>query len=311
VTIVSQLKSLKASEDQSHLIEAVLAVAQAAEEIQRKLIAEAPWDYVEEDSENCSGDRQTEQDVFAHHTFTSSLTECASVASMVSEEADGLVALGKGSLTIALDPFDGSKAYEFGIPPGTIFSIYNASDRPSDFAGSKVLAAGVFIYRHTLELTLCLGNLTYRLTPSGCETLSLIPSRRALVCANFSNISKWDEGWRRYFASRVLEREGDTKHNMRWYGSLAAHFGALIRTGGLFAYPPDSRKGYDDGHLRLIYEAIPISHIIHSLGGRATNGSDPILTLEPVEFHQRTPFVFGEAPMVQELAESIQEGQAK
>jgi len=33
----------------------------------------------------------------------------------------------------------------------------------------------------------------------------------------------------------------------------------LVLQGGLFAYPAAKRKGYEQGHLRLVYEAIPMS----------------------------------------------------
>jgi len=196
---------------------------------------------------------------------------------LVSEEADGIVSLGSGPLRVSLDPFDGSKAYEFGIPPGTIFGIFEGGNDPSQFNGDKVLAAGVFIYRHSLELILTVGNETFRITANAIHPLFEIASRRVLICANLSNMANWATGWQAYFSSRLLNPTDPGKYNVRWYGSLAAHFGALLRTGGIFAYPPDSRSGYGQGHVRLIYEAIPISFIIEALGGKATDGMAPIL----------------------------------
>ncbi len=76
-----------------------------------------------------------------------------------------------------------------------------------------------------------------------------------------------------------------------------------------FAYPPDSRLGYDQGHLRLIYEAIPISYIVEALGGRATNGNASIHSVVPSDFHQKTPFAFGEKAMIVELEASIRRDQ--
>ena len=290
---------------------AVSSLTRTAEQVQWRLVSGIPWDYSENQDRNRSGDKQTEQDIFTHQKFRASLLECAEVGNLVSEEADGLEPTGSGTLSVTLDPFDGSKAYEFGIPPGTIFGIFEKGREPSDFRGDRILAAGVFIYRHNLELILSLDGRAFQISSAGAQELMEIPSRRSLVCSNLSNISKWEEGWQSYFASRVLERTAKDKHNMRWYGSLAAHFGAIVRSGGIFAYPPDSRDGYDQGHLRLLYEAIPISFIIDSLGGRASDGERAILSVLPEKFHQKTPFVFGEAPMVRELEESIRAGRQR
>ena len=288
---------------------AVKALADAAGTVLSKLVSGDPWEFSEGDSLNPSGDAQTEQDQFAHQVFEAALKNCPSVGNLVSEEVDGIVSIGSGNLSISLDPFDGSKAYEFGIPPGTIFGIFEGGDDPSQFSGNRVLAAGVFIYRHHLELILTVGGDTYRLTANSTNRLHEITSCNAMICANLSNMSNWTEGWRNYFTSYVLDQKGSARYNMRWYGSLAAHFGTLLRTGGIFAYPPDSRSGYSQGHLRLLYEAIPISYIIESLGGRATDGLTSILSIIPSEFHQKTPFAFGEESMILELESSIQEDQ--
>ena len=294
------------SEELSAVLSAVLAVSDAALTVSTKLSADEPWEFREVGVQNYSGDVQTEQDEFTHTVFENALRSCPNVGKLVSEEVDGIVSLGTGRLSVSLDPFDGSKAYEFGIPPGTIFGVFDGGQEASEFKGDRVLAAGVFIYRHFLELILTIGGTTYRITANSTQRLQAIGSRRVLICANLSNMSSWPSGWRNYFASQVTDQTDSGEHNMRWYGSLAAHFGAVIRTGGIFAYPPDCRSGYGQGHLRLVYEAIPIAHIISALGGLATNGANEITTVTPAHFHQKTPFAFGESSMIAELAASIQ-----
>ena len=66
----------------------------------------------------------------------------------------------------------------------------------------------------------------------------------------------------------------------------------LIR-GGIFIYPGDSRKGYERGRLRMVYECAPIAFIIEQAGGGATDIYNSILSLRASELHGRTPFVFG------------------
>ena len=46
--------------------------------------------------------------------------------------------------------------------------------------------------------------------------------------------------------------------NMRWVASLVAETHRILIRGGIFIYPGDSRKGYERGRLRMLYECAPI-----------------------------------------------------
>jgi fructose-1,6-bisphosphatase I len=65
--------------------------------------------------------------------------------------------------------------------------------------------------------------------------------------------------------------------------------------GGVFLYPGDQRRGYANGRLRLVYEAIPIAYLIEQAGGAATDTIERILDIHPQSLHQRVPLVFGSA----------------
>ena len=69
---------------------------------------------------------------------------------------------------------------------------------------------------------------------------------------------------------------------------------SLMR-GGIFLYPSDDRPGYEDGRLRLLYEANPVAFIIEQAGGMATDGQTRILDLDLGSLHARVPLVFGSA----------------
>ena len=58
-------------------------------------------------------------------------------------------------------------------------------------------------------------------------------------------------------------------------------------------YPEDSRKNYQVGRLRLIYEANPVAFLVEQAGGRAIDGSVEILQIQPEAIHQRVPLIFG------------------
>ena len=56
-------------------------------------------------------------------------------------------------------------------------------------------------------------------------------------------------------------------------------------------YPADSRN--PKGKLRLMYECNPMAFIVEQAGGRATNGKQRMLEVQPTSLHQRTPVFIG------------------
>ena len=53
---------------------------------------------------------------------------------------------------------------------------------------------------------------------------------------------------------------------MRWLGSLVADSWRIFRRGGVFLYPGDRRTGYNEGRLRLVYEAAPVAFLVEQAG---------------------------------------------
>ncbi|MBC7587916.1 MAG: fructose-bisphosphatase class I, partial [Chitinophagaceae bacterium] len=56
-----------------------------------------------------------------------------------------------------------------------------------------------------------------------------------------------------------------------------------------------------NGKLRLLYECNPFAFIVEKAGGRATDGKQRILDIQPTQLHQRTPFFVGSKNMMDEL----------
>lgn len=67
---------------------------------------------------------------------------------------------------------------------------------------------------------------------------------------------------------------------------------------------PNSQKA-PNGKLRLLYECNPMAFLIEQAGGKATDGKQAILDIEPKSVHQRTPFYGGSAKMVGKLEEML------
>ena len=74
--------------------------------------------------------------------------------------------------------------------------------------------------------------------------------------------------------------------------------------GGIYIYPKSSVAS--NGKLRLLYECNPMAFLAEQAGGKASNGYERILEIQPTELHQRVPFFCGSRLMV-EKAESFME----
>ena len=59
------------------------------------------------------------------------------------------------------------------------------------------------------------------------------------------------------------------------------------------------------GKLRLLYECNPFAFIVEIAGGKATNGTQRILEIQPTEIHQRTSFFIGSKLMMEEYENTI------
>ena len=68
----------------------------------------------------------------------------------------------------------------------------------------------------------------------------------------------------------------------------------MVLQGGLFVYPRANIKGYEEGKLRLVYEAIPMSFLIAAMGGASTDGEQSLLDVPVKTLHQKTPVFIGE-----------------
>ena len=79
----------------------------------------------------------------------------------------------------------------------------------------------------------------------------------------------------------------------------------IFLRGGIYLYPGDTREGYADGRIRLVYEANPIAFLAEQAGGAGTDGIRPLLDIVPEKLHQRVPIVFGSRDEVMTVARYI------
>jgi len=264
--------------------------------------------------ENLGGDAQKALDVLADELFADALRGCG-VRWYASEERDAVAELVPGGrYAVAIDPLDGSSNIDVNISIGSIFSVLEArEDGDASFLrpAREQIAAGYFIYgpQTCLVVTFGAGTQQYQLDPdTGRFVLTraevTVPETAKEFAINASNYRHWPKPIRAYIDDCLAGDEGprEKNFNMRWVASLVAETHRILTRGGIFLYPSDERPGYEHGRLRLVYECAPIAFIMEQAGGRATNGSDPILSLRADKLHARTPFVFGSADKVARVA---------
>src|SRR5690606_38826316 len=99
-----------------------------------------------------------------------------------------------------------------------------------------------------------------------------------------------------------LDGSTEKPFTARYVGSMIADVHRTLLYGGVYMYPRDRKM--KNGKLRLLYEAAPLAMIIEQAGGRATDGEQDILSIQPTELHQRIPLYIG-SPQCMDLVDSF------
>ena len=294
------------------------AVALAALRISRELGRAGMADVLGSTGEiNVHGEAVRKLDVLAHETIVGLVKESGWAAAMASEEADDILPCSGGrsaaGCLLVFDPLDGSSNIDVNVGVGTIFGITGKRSpgkevELEDFLrpGMDQIAAGYVLYGSSTMLVCTLGNGVHGFTldlDSGEFVLThpgiVSPRRGATFSINMGNHERFDGSLDLYLRHLVSEKNQNEKpYSLRYIGSLAADFHRNLLHGGIFMYPADSKSRH--GKLRLLYEANPLAMIAEQAGGRASNGVEDILRIEPSSLHQRVPLFIGSAEDVTE-----------
>lgn len=273
-------------------------------------------------TENIQGEEQQKLDVFANEVFIKTLSQREVVCGIASEENDDFIQLDScmnsenSKYVVLIDPLDGSSNIDVNVSVGTIFSIYRRITpegtpvQPEDFLqpGNKQVAAGYVVYGSSTMLIYTTGNGVngFTLNPSiGTFYLShpnmKIPEDGKIYSINEGNYALFPQGVKDYIKYCQEEAEG-RPYTSRYIGSLCADFHRNMIKGGIYIYPSGTKS--PNGKLRLLYECNPMAFLAEQAGGKASNGFQRIMDIQPTELHQRVPFFCGSKKMV-EKAESF------
>ncbi len=269
---------------------------------------------------NVQGEDVKKLDVFANNQFTGVLQHGISCAGIASEELDDYVAfednVSKNSKYVCLyDPLDGSGNIDVNVSIGTIFSVYRrvspqgAIATKEDFlqTGRKQVAAGYIVYGSSTMFVYATrrGVNGFTLDPSIGEFCLSHPDIKCppfgkIYSVNHGNFFQYSKGVQQYIdACQKKTKETGGPYTQRYIGSMVADVHRNLIKGGIFMYPGTTEK--PKGKLRLLYECNPFAFITEVAGGKATNGKERILDIEPTELHQRTPLFIGSKGMMEEL----------
>ena len=272
---------------------------------------------------NIQGEEQQKLDVLANEVFIQTLINREIVCGIASEENDTFMNVegsnneNKNKYIVLIDPLDGSSNIDVNVSVGTIFSVYRRISpigspvNLQDFLqkGVHQVAAGYVIYGTSTMLVYTTGHGVngFTLNPAiGTFYLSHpkmnFKENGSIYSVNEGNYLQFPDFIKKYIKFCQME-ENDRPYTSRYMGSLVSDFHRNLIKGGIYLYP--SSKKSPVGKLRLLYECNPIAFIAEQAGGKASDGFNRILDIDPIELHQRIPFYCGSYNMVKRLESFI------
>lgn len=270
---------------------------------------------------NIQGEDQQKLDVIANEIFIQNLINREIVCGIASEENDDFITVAgsdnshNNKYVVLMDPLDGSSNIDVNVPVGTIFSVYRRITpvgtpvQLEDFLqpGINQVAAGYVIYGTSTMLVYTTGHGVngFTLNPAiGTFYLShpnmQFPKDGKIYSINEGNYVHFPQGVKDYIKYCQLE-EGDRPYTSRYIGSLVSDFHRNMIKGGIYIYPTSSKA--PKGKLRLLYECNPMAFLAEQAGGKASDGYNRIMEIQPTELHQRVPFFCGSYNMVEKAEE--------
>ncbi len=273
--------------------------------------------------ENIQGEVQQKLDVYANDVFIETLVNRDILCGIGSEENDDFISISgndksnTNKYVVLMDPLDGSSNIDVNVSVGTIFSIFRRVTpigtpvTSDDFLqkGIHQVAAGYVIYGSSTMLVYTTGNGVngFTLDPAlGTFFLShpnmKITEDGSLYSVNEGNYNQFCDGVKAYL-EYCKDDVSKKQYSSRYIGSLVADVHRNMLKGGIYMYP--GIKKNPSGKLRLLYECNPFAYIVEQAGGKASDGINRIMEIEPTDLHQRVPFFCGSKNMVEKAEEFI------
>jgi fructose-1,6-bisphosphatase I len=283
-----------------------------------------------EGTSNVQGEEQMKMDVIADKALFNAVRWGGQVCGAASEENERYQAFDneiarKSKYVILFDPLDGSSNIDVNVSIGTIFSIFRRKSSVGDLAnvndflqkGSEQVAAGYVIYGSSTMLVYTTGHGVngFTLEPNiGEFCLShedmKIPQDGKIYSINEGNIRTCSKAIQTYVEwCQAPDKKTERPYSARYIGSLVADFHRNLIKGGIYMYPGTTKN--PDGKLRMQYECNPLAFIVEQAGGKASDGFQRIMDIQPKELHMRSPLFIGSTVMVERVEALLAAEQSK
>ena len=257
---------------------------------------------------NNSTDMQKHIDIYANDVIKRAISEIPEIIGIVSEEDNAYTEKTENTentekeYVVIFDPVDGSKNVYSNISVGTIYGIYEYDKINDKILG--VYESGYCLYGPSTVLVHTYNNEVVQQFHLNSDNnfiyerdLTLV-TKNSIYCINMAY--KFDNDIKTLVLHLV--REGSTQ---RWCGSMVADVHHIIMRGGTFIYPMTDKN--PSGKIRLLYEALPLSHVFDVMGGCAidTNKHNIMDKLRFVKLRQTS--VHNEIPIIMSTVYSANE----
>jgi fructose-1,6-bisphosphatase I len=262
---------------------------------------------------NVQGEQVAKLDELANAAIVRLNEFTGRLAVMASEEREDIICIPErfptGPYILIFDPLDGSSNIDYSVSIGTIFSVLRRTSpegepaTANDFMqiGREIVAAGYVLYGPSTMMVYSAGNGVHGFTLDQTVGEFLL-SHPDIMIPKKPKFYSVNQGYERYWPREIQEYTNDLQTrnlSMRYIGSLVSDFHRNLLGGGIFYYPADTRDpAIPQGKLRLLYEAAPLAFLAEHAGGSASNGTQPILDIQPTGLHQRTPLFIGNSHLV-------------
>lgn len=262
---------------------------------------------------NVQGEQVAKLDELANAAIVRLNEFTGRLAVMASEEREDIICIPErfptGPYILIFDPLDGSSNIDYSVSIGTIFSVLRRTSpegepaTANDFMqiGREIVAAGYVLYGPSTMMVYSAGNGVHGFTLDQTVGEFLL-SHPDIMIPKKPKFYSVNQGYERYWPREIQEYTNDLQTrnlSMRYIGSLVSDFHRNLLGGGIFYYPADTRDPTKpQGKLRLLYEAAPLAFLAEHAGGAASNGTQPILDIQPTGLHQRTPLFIGNSHLV-------------
>ena len=244
---------------------------------------------------NSSKDKVNKIDLISNEILKKNLSKCKEIFCIGSEEEENLVYVNKsGKYFVAFDPLDGSKNIDINLPTGTIFVIYDLSEKGimKLLNFEDIIYSGYCLYSSATILVETKSKTEMSILKNGTfkniKRNLRMPKKGTTYSINSGNKKNWNQN-----TKEIIDKINEQNLSLRYDGCLVADIHRILLNGGIFMYPKDKKNV--NGKLRLIYEVWPIAHVCSNSGAYFYGGYEGVNDLTKLKFpeniHQKVNFI--------------------